>query len=67
MGKKDGPGTPAPDQWGFFSEMSVKAGDLGIYIRLTNSCLSFNPINFALSWAKRAVADYVVGFIYLFF
>jgi hypothetical protein len=67
MGKKDGAGTPAPNQWGFFPEMSIKAGDLGIYIRFTNSCLSFNPINFAPSRTKRAVADNVVGLIYLFF
>ena len=67
MGEKDGPGTPAPNQWGFFPEMSVKAGDMGIYTGLTNSCLTFNPINFALSWAKRAVADNVIGFIYLLF
>jgi hypothetical protein len=67
MGEKDGPGTPAPNQWSFFPEMSVKAGDMGIYTRLANSCLTFSPINFALSWAKRAVADNVIGSIYLFF
>jgi hypothetical protein len=67
VGKKDGPGTPAPNQWGFFPEMSVKAWDMCIYTRFANSCLAINPVNFALSWAKRAVADNVIGFIYLLF
>ena len=54
MGKKNGAGAVASNQWIFFAEMRIVAGYPGEFAGITDACFAGKSINTAFSGAKDA-------------